>query len=71
MNYREMCCPWVPSLLSDIPKNIGLCFVVLTQYNREGDGFLTIIIDQTWVSHVILESDQKSVECNTHLCQPK
>ncbi|GBN18853.1 Histone-lysine N-methyltransferase SETMAR [Araneus ventricosus] len=66
LNFKKLCSRWVPKLLTQDHKNkrFECSLNFLTHYNEEGDAMLSQIVtgDETWVSHVMPESKQQSME---------
>ncbi|GFT00972.1 uncharacterized protein TNCV_4053841 [Trichonephila clavipes] len=66
LNFKKLCSRWVPRLLTaeHKEKRFAISLDFLIRYEEEGDDMLSRILagDETWVSHIIPESEQQSME---------
>ncbi|GFY24177.1 histone-lysine N-methyltransferase SETMAR [Trichonephila clavipes] len=66
LNFKKLCYWWVLRLLTaeHKDKRFAILLDVLIRYDEEGDGMLSRIVarDETWVSHITLESKQRSMQ---------
>jgi hypothetical protein len=64
--FRKLCSRWVLKTLTDEHKmkRQASALTFQTWYSEQGDDFLscTVTGDETWMSHVIPESKQQSME---------
>ncbi|GFX75153.1 histone-lysine N-methyltransferase SETMAR [Trichonephila clavipes] len=66
LNFKKLCSRWVPKLLTaeHTEKRFAISLDFLIHYEEEGGDMLsrTVTGEETWVSHITLESKQQSME---------
>jgi len=74
LGYRKVCAQWVTKMLTEEHKKqrVACALTFLMHYHKDGDCMLSHIVtgDETWVSHITLESKQQSLHW-THTGSPK
>ncbi|GFW83182.1 uncharacterized protein TNCV_3237291 [Trichonephila clavipes] len=66
LNFKKLCSRWVPRLLTveHREKRFAISLDFFIRCEEEEDDMLNRIVigDETWVSHITLESKQQSIE---------